>query len=55
MIAISLTLLLAAIHVYIMVVEMFLRGHLWVRAAFGTSPEFAKASKVLGAGLARAA
>jgi putative membrane protein len=49
MIAIILTLLVAAIHVYILIVEMFLWETPRARAAFGTTVEFAKASKVLAA------
>ena len=42
-------LLLALIHVYILVLEMFLWETPRGRKAFGLSPEFAAASKVLGA------
>ena len=47
--ALVLVALMALLHVYILVLEMFLwttkRGH----RAFGTTPEFAEASKVLAA------
>jgi putative membrane protein len=49
MIAIVLTLLIASLHVYILILEMFQWESLRARAAFGTTPEFAKASKVLAA------
>ena len=41
--------LVAAIHVYILVLEMFLWQSDRGRAAFGTTPEFAKASAALAA------
>ncbi len=41
--------LLAALHVYIMVLEMFLWTTPRGRRAFGLTPEFAEASKVLAA------
>lgn len=41
--------LIAALHVYIMVLEMFLWETPRARKAFGTTPEFAKASRVLAA------
>lgn len=41
--------LVAAIHVYILVLEMFLWTTPRGRAAFGLTPEFAEATKVLGA------
>jgi putative membrane protein len=41
--------LVAAIHVYILVLEMFLWRSPRARAAFGTTPEFAEASAVLAA------
>jgi putative membrane protein len=49
MIAFVLTILVAALHFYIMILEMFLWETPRARAAFGTSPEFAKASKTLAA------
>ena len=42
-------LLIAALHVYILVLEMFLWDTPRGRKAFGTTPEFAAASKVLAA------
>jgi putative membrane protein len=41
--------LVALIHVYILVLEMFLWTTPRARAAFGTTPEFAQESKVLAA------
>ena len=41
--------LVAAIHVYILVLEMFLWRSDRARAAFGTTPEFAEASATLAA------
>lgn len=41
--------LLAALHVYILILEMFLWDTPRGRRAFGLTPEFAKASKVLAA------
>jgi putative membrane protein len=41
--------LVAAIHVYILVLEMFLWDKPYGRRVFGSSPEFAAASKVLAA------
>ena len=41
--------LVALIHVYIVVLEMFLWTTPRARAAFGTTPEFAEESKVLAA------
>jgi len=49
MIGSVLTGIVAAIHVYILVLEMFLWDTPRSRKAFGTTPEFAKASKVLAA------
>lgn len=49
MIGAILTGVVAAIHVYILVLEMFLWERPAGRRAFGTSAEFAKASKVLAA------
>jgi putative membrane protein len=49
MIGIGLVVLIAALHVYILVLEMFLWETARARKAFGTTPEFAKASKVLAA------
>ena len=43
------TLLVALIHLYIMVLEMFLWESSRTRAAFGTTADFAKASKTLAA------
>lgn len=39
--------LIAALHIYILVLEMFLWQTPRARAAFGTTPEFAAASRVL--------
>jgi len=47
MIATGLIALIAALHVYILVLEMFLWQAPRTRAVFGTSAEFAAASKVL--------
>jgi putative membrane protein len=41
--------LVAAVHVYILVLEMFLWRTPRARAAFGTTPEFAEASAALAA------
>jgi putative membrane protein len=41
--------LIAALHLYILVLEMFLWETPRARRAFGTTPEFAAASKVLAA------
>jgi putative membrane protein len=41
--------LIAALHIYIMVLEMFLWESPRARRAFGTTPEFAKATRVLAA------
>lgn len=41
--------LVAALHVYILVLEMFLWRTPRTRAAFGTTPEFAEATAVLAA------
>ncbi len=41
--------LIAALHIYIMVLEMFLWETTRARRAFGTTPEFARATKVLAA------
>ena len=49
MIGLILIALIAALHVYIMVLEMALWETPRARRAFGTTPEFAKASKVLAA------
>ncbi len=49
MIGIILVALIAALHAYIMVLEMVLWETPRARRAFGTTPEFAKASKVLAA------
>lgn len=49
MIGSILTGIVAAIHLYILVLEMFLWDTERGRKAFGTTPEFAKASKVLAA------
>lgn len=48
-IASSAVLLIAALHVYIMVLEMFLWTGAKARAAFGTTAEFASATKALAA------
>ena len=47
MIAMALVALIAALHLYILVLEMFLWEAPRTRAVFGTSAEFAAASKVL--------
>lgn len=49
MIALILTVLVAAVHFYIMILEMFLWETDRARKAFGTTAEFAKASKTLAA------
>ncbi len=49
MIALVLTVLVAGLHFYILILELFLWETPRARAAFGTSPEFAKASKTLAA------
>ena len=49
MLANTLTGFVALIHAYIVVLEMFLWETERGRKAFGTTPEFAKASKVLAA------
>ncbi len=49
MIAIVLTVIVAAIHLYIVVLEMALWDKPAGRRAFGTTPEFAAATKVLAA------
>ena len=49
MIGSILTGVVALIHLYILVLEMFLWDTERGRKAFGTTPEFAKASKVLAA------
>lgn len=49
MIASTLIALIGALHTYILVLEMFLWTTPRVRKAFGTTPEFAAASKVLAA------
>lgn len=41
--------LIAALHMYILVLEMFLWTSPRARRAFGTTPEFAEATKVLAA------
>jgi putative membrane protein len=41
--------LIALLHVYILILEMFLWETPRARRAFGTTPEFAKASRVLAA------
>jgi putative membrane protein len=48
-IGIALVALIAALHVYILVLEMFLWETPRARKAFGTTPDFATASKVLAA------
>ncbi|HEU5353161.1 MAG TPA: DUF1304 domain-containing protein [Actinocrinis sp.] len=45
----TLVALMAALHVYILVLEMFLWTSERARRAFGTTPEFAAASRVLAA------
>jgi putative membrane protein len=47
--ATALTALVALLHVYFLVLEMFLWTKPTGRRAFGTTPEFAEASKVLAA------
>ena len=49
MIGIFLTILVALLHFYFMVLEMFMWESSRTRAAFGTTAEFAKASKTLAA------
>ncbi len=49
MIAGILTAAIAALHLYILVLEMFRWEHPRTRRAFGTTEEFAKATKVLAA------
>ena len=49
MIGLVLVALIAVLHIYILVLEMFLWETPRARRAFGTTPEFAKASKVLAA------
>ena len=49
MIAIILCLIVAALHLYFLAMEMFLWEKTRTRAAFGTTADFAKASKVLAA------
>lgn len=49
MLAMGLVALIAALHVYILVLEMFLWEARRTRAMFGTSAEFALQSKVLAA------
>jgi putative membrane protein len=49
MIGMILTALIATLHIYIMVLEMFLWESPRARRVFGTTPEFAKASRVLAA------
>jgi putative membrane protein len=49
MIATTLALLIAALHVWILVMEMFLWQTPRVRKSFGTTEEFAAATKVLAA------
>ena len=44
-----LTAAIAALHLYILVLEMFRWEHPRTRRAFGTTEEFAKATKVLAA------
>lgn len=47
--AVCAVLVIAAIHVYILVLEMFLWATPRGRAAFGTTPEFAESTKTLAA------
>ncbi len=47
--AAGLTLVVAALHLYFLVLEMFLWDRPTGRRIFGTTPEFASASKVLAA------
>jgi len=47
--AVALTVLVAALHVYFLVLEMFLWDRPTGRRIFGTTPEFATASKTLAA------
>src|SRR5881392_1486261 len=49
LVATALTALVALLHVYFLVLEMFLWTKPAGRRAFGTTPEFAEASKVLAA------
>jgi putative membrane protein len=48
-IAVMLTALVAALHGYFLVLEMFFWDHPTGRRVFGTTPEFATASKTLAA------
>ncbi len=47
--AVALTVLVAALHGYFLILEMFLWDHPSGRRIFGTTPEFATASKTLAA------
>lgn len=49
MIATTLAVLIAALHVYILIMEMFLWETPRVRKSFGTTEEFAAATRVLAA------
>ena len=49
MIATTLTAAIAALHVYILVLEMFRWEHPRTRRAFGTTEDFARATKTLAA------
>ncbi|NJM82840.1 MAG: DUF1304 domain-containing protein [Tabrizicola sp.] len=49
MIGAGLVLLIAALHLYILVLEMFLWETPRARRVFGTTPEFASATRVLAA------
>ena len=49
MIGMVITVLVALLHLYIMMLEMFMWGAPRTRATFGTTEEFAKASKTLAA------
>ena len=49
MIGLTLAALIAALHLWILVLEMFRWEHPRTRAIFGTDPEFARRSRVLAA------
>lgn len=49
MISTALVLIIGFVHVYILILEMFLWESHRARRAFGTTPEFAKATKVFAA------
>jgi putative membrane protein len=49
MVGLILTALIAALHLYILVLEMFLWESPRARRVFGTTPDFARATRVLAA------